>query len=52
MVEPGVQVPPDLADQLTLAKDYYIDGQNIEKCPLGEGNKAPKLHAGGGFFGP
>ena len=46
---------------LTLApyypKDYYIDGQNtqlifLEKNQLGEGKKPPKLHPGGGFFGP
>ena len=24
----------------------------MKKCQLGEGNKAPKLHPGGGFFGP
>ena len=38
-------------------KDYYIDGQNtqlifFEKMSPGDGNKAPKLHPGGGFFGP
>ena len=24
----------------------------LKKFPLGEGSKAPKLHPGGGFFGP
>ena len=35
----------------------YIDGQNtqlifFQKLPLGEGKWPPKLHPGGGFFGP
>ena len=42
---------------MALTKDYYIDGQNtqpmfLNKCPLGEGSKAPKLHHGDGFFEP
>ena len=40
-----------------VVKDYYIDGQNtqlicFQKCPMGEGSKAPKLHPRGGFFEP
>ena len=39
-------------------KDYYTDGQNTQltffekKNQLGEGKRPPKLHPGGGFFGP
>ena len=50
MVEPGVQVPPDLADQLTLAKDYYIDGQNIEKMSTGRGKQGPQITPQGWIF--
>ena len=42
---------------VSYSKDYYIDGQNIQliffqKLPLREGKWPPKLHPGGGFFGP
>ena len=42
----------------TLGKDYYIRwtehsaGFFLKTWPLGEGNKTPKLHTWGGFFGP
>ena len=43
--------------QLEEGKDYYIDGQNTQliyflKNSTGGGKQAPKLHPGGGLFGP
>ena len=42
---------------MSLGKDYYIDGQNTQliyflKNSTGGGKQAPKLHPGGGLFGP